>query len=228
MKIASAIHIIPGVTSNPYLLIDADGLTLIDTGIPGSAGRILGFIRGLGFAPRDLKRILLTHADYDHAGSMAALQRATGARLFASPLEAGALAGGRFPRSLTTPNRLLRIIFSLAEYLGRIRPACVDEHLSDGQVLPVLNGLHVVDTKGHTPGHVSFFTPSLGVLFSGDSILSVQNRLVGSRGAVTWDQAKADQAVQRQLALNARIICSGHGAVVRAPAGMPLPVRSGA
>ena len=81
-------------------------------------------------------------------------------------------------------------------------------------MLPVLKGLHVVDTKGHTPGHLSFFAPSIGILFSGDSIVSVKNHLVGSHGSVTWDQDKANAAVLKQLALKARIICAGHGAVV--------------
>jgi glyoxylase-like metal-dependent hydrolase (beta-lactamase superfamily II) len=90
----------------------------------------------------------------------------------------------------------------------------VDEHLSDGQVLPVLNGLRVVDTQGHTPGHISFFAPSVGILFSGDSLVSVKNRLVGSHRQVTWDQDKADEAVRKQLALGAWIVCAGHGNVV--------------
>jgi glyoxylase-like metal-dependent hydrolase (beta-lactamase superfamily II) len=37
MKIKSNSYIVPGVIGNSYLLVDADGLTLIDTGIPGSA-----------------------------------------------------------------------------------------------------------------------------------------------------------------------------------------------
>ena len=214
MKIASNIHIIPGVTAHPYLLVDSDGLTLIDTGIPGSANKILRYITRAGYSRRDLNRILLTHADYDHAGSLAALKKATGARVYASLYEARAVATGQFPRSLKTENIFLKPVFALAERLGRISPAHVDEHLSDGQVLPVLDGLFVVDTRGHTPGHLSFFAPSVGILFSGDSILSVKDRLVGSRGSVTWDQGKADAAVLKQLALRARIVCSGHGAVV--------------
>ena len=214
MKIAANIHVIPGVTAHPYLLIDPDGLTLIDTGIPGSANKILRYIKHLGYSLRDLNRILLTHADYDHAGSLAALKRATGARVYASISEARAIATGRFPRSLKTDNLLLKPIFALAERFGRISPAHVDEHLYDGQMLPVLNGLRVVDTQGHTPGHISFFAQPLGILFSGDSILSLKDRLVGSHGSVTWDQAKADAAVRKQLALKARIVCSGHGAVV--------------
>ena len=214
MKITENILIVPGVTAHPYLLVDPDGLTLIDTGIPGSAGRILRYIRRLGYSLRDLNRILLTHADYDHAGSLAAIKKATGARVYASLYEAWAVANGEFPRSLKTDNIFLKPVFALAERFGRISPAHVDEHLYDGQVLPVLGGLHVVDTPGHTPGHLSFFAPSLGILFSGDSILSVKERLVGSRGAVTWNQEKADASVLKQLALKARIVCSGHGAVV--------------
>lgn len=214
MQIVANIHIIPGVTANPYLLVDPDGLTLIDTGIPGSAHKILNFIKRAGYTFKDLNRILLTHADYDHAGSLAALKKATGARVYASVYEARAAATGQFPRSLTTDNLFLKPIYRMAERLGRISPAHVDEHISDGQVLPVLDGLFVVDTKGHIPGHLSFFAPSIGILFSGDSILSVKDRLVGSHGAVTWDQDKADASVFKQLALRARIVCSGHGAVV--------------
>jgi glyoxylase-like metal-dependent hydrolase (beta-lactamase superfamily II) len=214
MKITSNIHKLPGVTGNSYLLVDSDGLTLMDTGIPGSASKILNYIKRAGYARKDLNRILLTHADYDHAGSLAALKRATGARVYASLYEARAVATGQFPRSLKTDKFFLKPVFALAERLGRISPAHVDEHLSDGQVLPVLDGLFVVDTKGHTPGHLSFFIPSTGILFSGDSILSKKDHLVGSHGSVTWDQAKADASVLKQLALKARIICSGHGAVV--------------
>jgi len=216
MEIVPNVHVIPSLTANPFLLIDHDGLTLIDTDIPGSANRILRYIKRLGYALRDLNRILLTHADYDHAGSVAALKKATGARVYASLFEARAVAEGKFPRSLKTDNILVKPIFALAERLGRIHPAHVDEHLTEGQVLPVLNGLEVVDTNGHTPGHLSFFAPSLGILFSGDSIVSEKNQLVGSHAPVTWNQRKADAAVKKQMALKAKIMCVGHGPVMMA------------
>jgi glyoxylase-like metal-dependent hydrolase (beta-lactamase superfamily II) len=214
MEIVPNVHVIPSLTANPFLLIDHDGLTLIDTDIPGSANRILRYIKRMGYALRDLNRILLTHADYDHAGSLATLKRATGARVYASLFEARAVATGQFPRSLKTNNILVKPIFALAERLGRIRPAHVDETLAEGQVLPVLNGLHVVDTHGHTPGHLSFFAPALGILFSGDSIVSEKNQLVGSHAPVTWNQAMANAAVKKQMALKPRIMCVGHGPIM--------------
>jgi len=219
MEIIPKVHIIPGITANHYLLMDPDGLTLIDTGIPGSALKVLAYIRRLGFSAKDLRRILITHADYDHAGGLAALKKASGARIYAHAREAEALATGRFPRSLRTDNAFFKVVFKLAERLGTVSPVRVDETLAGGQRLPMQAGLWVVDSSGHTPGHLSFFLPASEVLFTGDSILSVKNRLVGSHGAVTWNQEKADQAVWRQAALRARIVCSGHGAVVREAIG---------
>ena len=70
MEIYPNVHHIPGVTANPYLLIDPNGLILIDAGLPGSEKRILKYISGLGFKPNDLKQIIITHADFDHVGGL--------------------------------------------------------------------------------------------------------------------------------------------------------------
>ena len=93
-------------------------------------------------------------------------------------------------------------------------PVCADEILSEGQILPVLGGLRVVETSGHTPGHISLFSPTIGILFTGDSIVSRKEGLVRSLQHLTWDEAKADESARKQAALGARIVCSGHGPVV--------------
>ena len=236
MEIFTNIHLIPGITGNQYLLRDPDGLTLIDAGIPGSAWKVLAYLRRLHYSPRDLKRILITHADYDHVGGLAVLQRKSGARVYANAVEARAIATGGFSRSLRTVNSFLKWLFNLAERFGTTTPVLVDETLAEGQILPIQNGLQIVDSSGHTPGHISFFAATAGILFTGDSILSVKNQLVGSHGAVTWDQGRADRSVRKQAALNARIVCPGHGPVIMDAIGkFPLglgrfavsPVREG-
>jgi glyoxylase-like metal-dependent hydrolase (beta-lactamase superfamily II) len=214
MEIYANIHLLPGITGNQYLLEDPDGLTLIDAGVPGSAWKVLAYLHWHHYSPQDLKRILITHADFDHVGGLAVLKRACGARVYANAIEARAIARGSFSRRLRTVNTVLRWLFDLVEKVGTTSPVEVDETLAEGQILPIQKGLHVVDSSGHTPGHVSFYAPAFGILFTGDSILSKQNRLVGSHGAVTWDQAKADRSVRRQAALKARIVCPGHGSVI--------------
>ena len=214
MEIFANVHLLPGIMTNQYLLKDPDGLTLIDAGVPGSAWKVLVYLRRHHFTPHDLKRILITHADYDHVGGLAVLKRASGARIYANSIEAKAIARGGYSRPLRAVNSFLRWLFDLVEKVGTTSPVVVDETLAEGQVLPIQNGLHVVDSSGHTPGHVSFYAPALGILFTGDSILSRKDRLVGSHGAVTWDQEKADRSVRRQAALRARIVCPGHGPVI--------------
>lgn len=218
MNIASGVFAVPEVVANTYVIIDADGLTLIDAGLPRSQHRILRFIASLGCSARDLRRILITHADWDHVGSLAALHKATGARTFASRIEAEAMAAGRSSRPTKLPASTSLIRRLMRRFMSP-RPFRVDEILADGQILPMLGGLHVVDTAGHCPGHISFFSPSTGILFCGDSMVTDEHGIHGSRPIFTWDAAMAQQAVRKQAALGARIVCSGHGPVVFDAAG---------
>lgn len=215
MKIAENVYVVPKVVANPYIIVDTDGLTLIDTGIPGSQKKILAYITGpLGKSAQDLKRILLTHSDLDHVGGLAALHKASGARTYASKIEAQAIAEGKASRQIKpTGFSMRRVMFALMRPFMKVAPFQVDEILEEGQVLPVLGGLRVVETPGHTPGHISFFAPSLGILFCGDSMVSEQGLQV-SRPAMSWDNAQAAESVRKQAALGAHTVGSGHGPVV--------------
>ncbi len=214
MEILPNIHLIPGIIANPYLIVEPDGLTLIDTGIPGSEYKILQYISDLGHSPRDLKRILLTHSDLDHVGSLFALKQASGGRTYASDIEAKAITLGRASRQIKPANLLRRVLFFFLRFRFKAAPMQIDELLTDGEVLPVLGGLRVVETVGHTPGHISFYAPTLKVLFPGDSMVSDEKGLYSSRPANTWDEAKANESVRKQAALGASTVCPGHGPVV--------------
>lgn len=219
MEIIPNVHLIPNVMANPYLIVDADGLTLIDTGMPGSHKKILKYITDLGHLPSDLKRIILTHSDLDHVGGLAALKKASGARIYASAIEAEAIAKGRPSRRIRPRQFGRRVLMALLGQFFKATPVKVDEILAENQTLPILGRLKVLETPGHTPGHISLFAPSIGILFVGDSIVSRENGLIGSVPANTWDQAKATESVHKQAALKPQIICSGHGPVVKDAVG---------
>ena len=76
------------------LIASADGHVLIDGGLPDSAPLILTNVRALGFKPTDVKFILNSHAHYDHAGGIAALQQVTGARVLANEHSARVMRRG--------------------------------------------------------------------------------------------------------------------------------------
>jgi glyoxylase-like metal-dependent hydrolase (beta-lactamase superfamily II) len=220
MKIMENVFLVPGVVANPFILVDADGLTLIDTGLPRSSQKILDYVASLGKSVQDVKRIIITHSDLDHVGSLAALHKLTGARTYASQVEAGAIASGKSSRQIKPAGfSMRRLMFTLLRPFMKAKPFQVDEILADGQVLPILGGLLVVDTAGHTPGHLSFFAPGSGVLFCGDSMVTDEKGIHGSRPGLTWDDAKAREAERKQAALGAQVVCPGHGPVVKEAAG---------
>jgi metallo-beta-lactamase class B len=76
------------------LITSPAGHILLDGALPQSAAIIDRNIRALGFRTEDIRFILSSHGHYDHAGGIAALQRASGARVAASPSTARALQAG--------------------------------------------------------------------------------------------------------------------------------------
>ncbi|MBA3942815.1 MAG: hypothetical protein C0520_16560 [Sphingopyxis sp.] len=96
VRIADNLYYVGASDAAAFLLTGDRGHVLIDGGYEGTAPQILRNIRGLGFDPRDIHIILNSHGHFDHAAGIAALKRATGARLYASAAEKGLIeAGGR-------------------------------------------------------------------------------------------------------------------------------------
>lgn len=77
-----------------YLIQSNKGLILIDGGYESTAPQILNNIRRLGFDPKQVKIILNSHAHLDHAGGLAALKAATGAKVLVSAEDGKLMARG--------------------------------------------------------------------------------------------------------------------------------------
>lgn len=210
-------QIIPGVytftglmVGRVYLIEDGDGLTLIDTGIAQAGPKILAQVGMLGRAPSDIKRILITHAHPDHAGSLPGLRQATGAQIFASTEERPVIEGKiPIPR---VPRHQLRGMARLIHMPNARLPGTpVDRVVNGGDVLAdVMGGLHVVATPGHAPGHIAFWQPEKGILFCGDAICRTPNlRLPYS--FLTYDMDENKRSIRRLAELDASIVCFGHG-----------------
>lgn len=81
-----------GISS--VLVVGPDGHTVIDSGTDEGAKIVLANIRALGFDPKDVKTLLLSHEHFDHVGGMARLQAATGATIITSEAAAKVLRSG--------------------------------------------------------------------------------------------------------------------------------------
>jgi glyoxylase-like metal-dependent hydrolase (beta-lactamase superfamily II) len=210
MEIAKNVYLVPGVIANAYLLVDPDGLTLIDAGLPNSAGRILGYLRRLRYQPTDLKRILITHADMDHIGGLARLQAATQGKVAAGAAEAEAIRAGESSRSLSR-NGILGAFMGALSMVMKPRPCPVNEILADGQVLPIFGGLRVLATPGHTPNHISLWQSERKLLFSGDSIVVRTDHFEPYQSTTVWKPDLSVQSYHLQAALMPEVVCGGHG-----------------
>ncbi|MFW6070503.1 MAG: MBL fold metallo-hydrolase [bacterium] len=193
--------------ANAYLYATGEELTLIDSGRPGQASAILDYVRSIGRSPADLTRIVITHADWDHAGSVAALQKATGAQVYAGPETGQWLQRGTSPRHLPRPLHVLLKLF--ARY--RKVPATTIRTVKDGQRLPGPGNLRAVSTPGHTPDHFAFFDPSNGILFAGDALQTRRGTLGLGARLITGDVASARRSARQLLELTPAVFACGHG-----------------
>jgi glyoxylase-like metal-dependent hydrolase (beta-lactamase superfamily II) len=214
MEIVPNVHQVPDVTANVFIIIEDQGLTLIDAGLPRSDKKIIQYLDTLGYTSFDIKHIIITHADLDHFGGLAPLQRASQAVTYASQIEAQAIREGGQSRDLKL-NPVFRALFSFVQMFVKPEKARVDEIVSGGQRLRMLGGLQVVETPGHTPGHISLFAPEAGLLFCGDALLCPDGEIQVSSGINTWNQEMALESARVQAELEPRIVCAGHGSVVR-------------
>jgi metallo-beta-lactamase class B len=127
------------------LITSPEGHILIDGGLPQSAPLIAEHVAELGFRLEDIKLIVNSHTHYDHAGGIAALQRASHARVAASPASKEALErGGPTPAD---PQ------FGFGSKANDTTPVQNVQVVRDGETLNVGKlAITAHFTPGHTPG----------------------------------------------------------------------------
>lgn len=221
-EIARDLAVIPLSIVNAYLVGDSRSWVLVDSGMPGNAGKIKAAAEKR-FGPEARPRaILLTHGHFDHAGSSKELADLWDVPVYAHPLERPYLTGASQypPLDTSAPG-----FFSLMARAFRSKTVYVGARLADlGSNLPELgmSDWELVRTPGHTPGHVSFFRRSDSTLLAGDALTTVNIDnpidLITKRqqvcrpptpGTPDWEQAR--QSVQAINALHPRLIAAGHG-----------------
>jgi len=129
-------------TLSALLVTSAQGHVLLDGGLPANAPQILASIKAAGFDPRDVKVIVNSHAHYDHAGGIAALQRATGARVVALEWSAKVMRRGETRED--DPQAAVHFDFPAVR---RVQVIADGDTVRVGPLQLVAHG-----TGGHTPG----------------------------------------------------------------------------
>jgi hydroxyacylglutathione hydrolase len=157
---------------NAFLVTGAQGLVVVDTGTTGSAPKIVSAIEALGFTPRHVALILLTHAHLDHIGSVRALKTITGAQVAIHRSDAPYLREGK--SAAVVPVSLLGWLLRLMTRMGPQAADGVDPDILIDEELD-LNAFDiqgkVIATPGHTAGSVSVLLDG-GSCLVGDLIMA--------------------------------------------------------
>ncbi|MDX3486378.1 MULTISPECIES: MBL fold metallo-hydrolase [unclassified Streptomyces] len=207
VEVLPQLHMFRFRIGQAYLWRDGTELTLIDAGDIDSAAAIEDAIRTLGLDPAGIRRIVITHGHRDHYGAAQELADRHGAEIIAHALDAPVVRG---ERPVPEPD-LLDWELPLWEHgltVPEAPPTRVDREVTGGEVLPFGDGARVVHAPGHTAGSIAVHLPLHGVLFTGDTVASVERVMLG---VFNVDRAEAAATFRRLAALAPRTVCVGHG-----------------
>ena len=196
---------------NAYLVEEDDGLTLVDTMFPRSAGPILKAAGG-----RQIKRIALTHAHGDHIGSLDALaEQLPGVEV---------LISGRDARLLAKDMTL-----DPGEEKGKLRGGYAGARTRPTRTVEAgdrIGSLEVVAAPGHTPGQVAFLDTRDRTLYCGDAYSTLGGVATTAKpnprfplpALASWHRPTALESAKALRALDPARLAPGHGKVVESPA----------
>ena len=188
-----------GLCSNIYV-VGRERATIIDTGVGNRQNPVWPQLKELGVEPRNVERIIITHAHHDHAmGAFLILEKAK-TKVYVHEDDTGLIAS------------------SLGDSLVKVR---------EGDVIETeLWPLEVIWTPGHTEGGMCLYAREQRILFSGDTAFpdGYFGRFDGDTGSL--DQLV--ESLRKLTKLKVDVMLAGHGVPVlsKAEENLKLSLRN--
>jgi glyoxylase-like metal-dependent hydrolase (beta-lactamase superfamily II) len=220
MQLAPNLHRIgPSSLVNCYLVVEPQGITVIDTGLAGQWRDLVRELEGMGRSLDDIRAVLLTHGDVDHVGFAERLRRDHGVPVYVGEADA-AEARGEVKKPAAERDRmriwpLLRFLWFGMTHGGlRSTPIGEVQIAAPGSTLGVPGAPRVIALPGHTPGSVAYHVPAMDAIFLGDAI-TTRSVLTGVAGPAqapfTVDRTSALASLDALDGIAATWVLPGHG-----------------
>lgn len=198
---------------NIFLVEEEDGLTVVDTALPGAQKEVIRVAKRIS---KPIKRIFLTHAHNDHVGSVDALLAALDddVELIASARDARLLAGDKTLDDTEPQDKLRGGLSGIDSVPTRT--------VEGGEKI---GSLTVIETPGHTPGHLSAIDERDGTLYCGDVFSTLGgmattaqiNPLFPFPAMAAWHGPTVIESAHKLVELAPQRLAPGHGRVVELP-----------
>jgi len=232
MNIANGVNMMPisalmmgrMETIYPTLIWDNDTAILIDTGYPGQLPLIKEQMERAGLSFERLNKIIITHQDLDHIGSLPAILQELPhkAEVLADKVEAPYIQGEAHLLKVT-PESIEQAVEALPaevpeEWRAAFRntlenppKANVDVIITDGQLLPYCGGIIVIGTPGHTPGHLSLYHTASKTLIAADALIVENDQLLGPTPHYCLDPDTAKKSIKKLTQYDINTVICYHG-----------------
>jgi len=225
----------PG-TLCPALLWDRQDIVLVDAGLPGMLQQFFEAMAKAGVPLHRLTRVIITHHDLDHIGSLGELQRNVPHHvdILAHGDEVPYIQGERLPIKMT-PEMLARMEEQMKGLPEERRQAMqamreswkalklkVDQRISDDEILPFCGGVQVIHTPGHTPGHICLYLQASKTLIAGDALFVENGNLAPPPAFINADPSMAIASLKKLTRFDIADIIAYHGGLFRDDCNMRL------
>lgn len=220
--VAPGVHRVEDARVNFYLVDGAEGVTVVDAGLPRSWAPLREALAAVGRGLDDIRALVLTHAHFDHVGFAERARRTLAVpvwvheadrRLARHPFRyrhARTRAAYLGPGALATYAEMTAAGLPLTHGVREIRT------FDAGRPLDVPGSPVPVATPGHTDGHCALHLPDRGAVLAGDAIVTL-DPYTGRRGprlvarAATADPGRARASLAAIGALSGDVLLPGHG-----------------
>lgn len=209
---------------NCFVIIDGEDQLIVDVGPHTEEARHV-WLRAIDELHLDHPTVFLTHLHADHAGLLETDTFGSSPVIVSQENYHDYLVKMSHAYLVDLRDKRLREGIPAEEvadletlgvsYYTALSDAASLRFVHEGDIVRVgAYSLHVIDTSGHTPGHISLFEPLSGLMFGGDHVLYVISPVLGTQMGATKVLNVYLENLSKVSALDVSLLCHSHGPLI--------------
>jgi glyoxylase-like metal-dependent hydrolase (beta-lactamase superfamily II) len=220
---------------HPTLIWDENLVILVDTGYPGQLPLFREAMEKASIPFDKLSKIIITHQDLDHIGNLPTILNESPRKVevLANEVEKPYIQGEKRLLKLT-PEAIAQAMNALPAEMSEERrkafiaalenppKANVNKTIADGEELPYCGGVIVINTPGHTPGHICLYHKKTKTLIAGDAMKIIDGQLLRPDSRATLDMNLAIKSLKKLTQYDIGAVICYHGGLYKGDANQRI------